>query len=74
MKIGKYEITEGPNFCWWYVTFVFMYATITTGNWWFICGWFILNAVSIPICLWLHRWNEKKQKLHDEWKKNEKII
>lgn len=60
MKIGKYEITGGPNFCWWVVTFVLMYATIITGNWWWICGWFIFNAVLIPICLWIHERNEKK--------------
>lgn len=59
MKIGKYEITGGPNFCWWAATFMFMYATIVTGNWWLICGWVIFNAAWIPICLWIHKRKEK---------------
>ena len=54
MKIGKYEITDGPNVYWWIVTGVIMYATITTGNWWFIGGWFGVNIILIPLCLWLH--------------------
>lgn len=59
MKIGKYEITEGPNAYWWFATAAFIYATMTTGNWWWICGWFIVNAALIPICLWIHKQNEE---------------
>lgn len=60
MKIGKYEISEGPNMYWWIVTGALTYGTVVTGNWWLIGGWLIFNALIIPISLWLHKWRENR--------------
>jgi len=73
MKIGKYEITQGPNLTWWLVSAVFMYSSIATGNWLIFGGWLAANVVFVPISIWLHNWNEKERKRHDEWKRNEDI-
>ena len=73
MKIGKYKISGGPNLEWYITTLMFGWASIAAENWWLMGGWILFNIVLIPICLWLHKWNDKKQKLHDEWMKNEDI-
>lgn len=59
MKIGKYEITKGPNIYWWIATACFMYPAVTVNDWWFIGGWILFNIVLIPICLYIHKRKEK---------------
>lgn len=60
MKIGKYEITKGPNIQWYLITtFIIIWTTISTGNWWFIGWWIVINIVLIPVCFWIHKRNIK---------------
>lgn len=60
MKIGKYEITKGPNLQWWLVTAFIIWATISTGNWWFAIWWAVVNITLVPMCIWIHKRNMKQ--------------
>lgn len=55
MKIGKYEITGGPNWQWYVVTALFLYLSIAEASPWWILGWLAFNIVLIPLCLWIHQ-------------------
>lgn len=59
MKIGKYEITKGPNAYWWIATAFFMYPALAVNYWWLIGGWLLSNVALIPVCIWLHELKEK---------------
>jgi len=59
MKIGKYKITKGPNIQWYLITAFIIWVAISTGNWWFVGWWIVINIVLIPTCLYIHKRKEK---------------
>lgn len=61
------KITSGPNLNFYIVTGFFLYASVRTNNWWILVGWFIFCALMIPLSLWAHEWNKKREVAHREF-------
>jgi hypothetical protein len=60
MRIGKFQITGGPNWQFYAVTAFFVYASFSSGSPWPILGWIAFCVLLVPLCLWIHRWNERE--------------
>jgi hypothetical protein len=60
VKIGKYQITSGPNLQWYLVTAFFIWWSCDKQTPWPILGWLAFCVVLIPLCLWIHKLNERE--------------
>lgn len=59
MRVGKYEITSGPNWQFYVVTAFICYWAWSSWTVWPIVGWIVVWIVMVPLCLWLHGVNER---------------
>jgi hypothetical protein len=64
MKIGKYEVTSGPNLAWYVVTAILIVVSIDRRTPLPVVAWFIGCVLMIPISFWLHKWNTARAVRH----------
>jgi hypothetical protein len=60
MKIGKYEITGGPNWQFYAATAFFIYLSITGETIWPVLCWILFCIAMVPLCIFLHKWDKKE--------------
>lgn len=56
----KFKITSGPNVQFYLVTAFFVYMSYANWSIWPIIGWIGFCLALIPLCIWLHQWNQKE--------------
>ena len=67
MRVGKYEITGGPNWQFYFVTALIVYWAWSGWTIWPIIGWIVFWIIMVPLCIWLTRYNDRanEQMLRD---------
>jgi len=54
-------ITKGPNLAWYALTIFIVLISWNNSSIYPILGWILFWAALIPICIWLHNYNEKER-------------
>jgi len=68
MRIGKYEITSGPNWQFYAVTLLVIYFSFEKQSVLPIFFWAAFCVLMVPASLGLHRWNKRQErKLAEEF-------
>lgn len=62
MKIGRFEITQGPNIMWMLVTAMMFIPIVGHGNWWPLIAWFGFNLLLVAVCVPLHFWSRRRDR------------
>lgn len=56
------KITSGPNWQFYAVTAFFAYISVEKSSPWPLLGWVGFCIALIPLCIWLHKWNERQNR------------